>query len=114
MWFQSLIFALIFPHEISSLKSYTEGDLSSIFASTFQMQTLLKAELEILPKLTGLAALLENQAKFINNFVDKKYKDFQVPQDLESYVSHPFNAFGVVSRTGYLKSELMIEAISSM
>ena len=88
-------------------KTYTDGDTSDIFSSTFQMHTLLKAEIDFIKKLKIYLNSLETQVKAIKDFLSTQYNDntekLENIENFEEYVSHPFNAFGVVSRTSEAK-----------
>lgn len=104
MWCFILSLAVILPFKTDG-KAYTSGDSASIFSSTSQLQSLLTAEQEILPKLQDLASLLESKSKAIKEFLQLHYTEgtFPAQNEEEKFLSHPFNSFGVVSRTSELK-----------
>ena len=92
---------------VQSAKTYTDGDTSDIFSSTFQMHSLLKAEIDFIKKLKMYLNSLETQVETIKDFLSTQYNDdtknLENLDNFEEYVSHPFNAFGVVSRTNEAK-----------
>ena len=88
---------------------HTDGDIFDIYSSTFQMQSLLQAEIKLVSHLKNYTNTAENfeddkeNKHIIDNIISKHYQNFDPGPDLEHYVSNPFNAFGVISRTVELK-----------
>ena len=89
---------------------HTDGDILDIYSSTFQMQSLLKAEIKLVNHLKNYTGennfdIIEKENKqIIDDIITKhNYQNFDPGPDLENYVSNPFNAFGVISRTADLK-----------
>ena len=88
---------------------HTDGDILDIYSSTFQMQSLLQAEIKLVNHLKNYTNTAENfdddkeNKHIIDNIISKHYQNFDPGPDLENYVSNPFNAFGVISRTADLK-----------
>ena len=91
---------------------HTDGDILDIYSSTFQMQSLLKAEIKLVNHLKNYTVENFDDDKetkhIIDNVISKHYQNFDPGPDLENYISHPFNAFGVISRTAELKDLPML------
>ena len=96
--FLFLVHILIVIVRVNSV--VTKGDTSDIFASTFQMQALLQAEIDFVNYFTQSE---RNSSEELFQNISDIYKDYQSPEDLQKYVSHPLNSFGVVSRTMKIK-----------
>ena len=83
---------------------HTDGDILDIYSSTFQMQSLLKAEIKLVNHLKNYTGENKENKQIIDDIITKHdYQNFDPGPDLENYVSNPFNAFGVISRTADLK-----------
>ena len=91
---------------------HTDGDILDIYSSTFQMQSLLQAEIKLVNYLKKHSVNNFNGdegkdnlqlSNNIDKIISKHYLNFDPGVDLENYVSNPFNAFGVISRTAELK-----------
>ena len=86
-----------YPH-ISS------GDDLFLMGSTYQMQQLLQNEIEFVQELKIYLKKLKEEFNRIEHFLNITYtKDFSAETlgNLEEYVSHPINAYGVIKRTNY-------------
>ena len=94
--YKALFVLICFKNVITNQQSVTQGDTSDIFSSTFQMQALLQAEIEFYNASS-------NEEPELQELIQSIYNDFVVPNNLEEYVSHPFNSFGIVSRTMQIK-----------
>ena len=99
--YKALFVLVCLKNVITNQQPVTLGDTSDIFSSTFQMQALLQAEIELFNACSNVEAELQE-------IVQSIYDGFVVPNNLEEYVSHPFNSFGIVSRTMQVK-KLFIE-----
>lgn len=104
------LLCLIFVIKLSETQLInSRGDTQDIFSSTFQMQTLLKAEIEFAKVLSQHK--FEEEDKLVQDFIKTYYdnKWFENITNYEKYVSHPINSFGIVSRTaqakGYLENQ---------
>ena len=109
-----VLLLITFLVSLAQSKVFTDGDTSSIYSSIFQMQSLLQAEIEFLKYLRENHNTIEEEvgsSTFLKEFMREYYDDgvFNPPKnrdDLETYVSNPLNAFGVISRTSQLKAHL--------
>lgn len=82
----------------------TQGNDLNIFASTFQMQSLLKAEIDFMKSIQNSVFLSdENQVQFYQDYYHHQQNHFENVSSVENYVSHPINAFGIISRTTQAK-----------
>ena len=85
----------------------TPGDNLFIFSSTYQMQLLLRAELEFVAYLRRNLEKIKSwsESESFQYFIEDNYsaEKFVKPQNFESYVSNPFNSFGIMSRTSQAK-----------
>lgn len=78
----------------------TQGNHLNIFASTFQMQSLLQAEMDFV-KAIQRDKLNQWQVKFYQDYYHSSFLENDT--SYEDYVSHPINAFGIISRTSQAK-----------
>lgn len=89
------------------------ADDQDIFSSTWDLQRLLKRELEFSAGLESLAVTLEAQAQTIRNFLKNNYEGFN-PGDPETHVNHPLNSLALVKRTGnVLRKSGVLEILGS-
>ena len=94
----------------ANLGKTSAGDQSDLFSSTFQMQTLVKAEVRFVQQLKNYLEGLQTQVTEIDKFLKTHYADIDlesIEEDFEDYVSNPFSAFGVISRTAQAKATLL-------
>ena len=83
---------------------HTDGDILDIYSSTFQMQSLLNAEIRLVNHLKNYTGENKENKQIIDDIITKhNYQNFDPGPDLENYVSNTFNSFGVISRTADLK-----------
>ena len=101
-----LLLFVIVNNVHAKLGTTSAGDQSDLFSSTFQMQTLAKAEVRFVQQLKIYLEGIKTQVKEIDNFLNTNYAhvDLDSIEDFEEYVSNPFSAFGVISRTAQAKS----------
>ncbi len=99
----SILCCWCFRNAVAIHQKVTEGDSKDIFSSTYQMQKLLSAELELALLLKQhLKELTQDDNEVITNFLEQNYganRTFNPTSNLESYVAHPVNSFGIVKRT---------------
>ena len=97
VYYSNFVYSTINPH-ISS------GDDLFLMGSTYQMQQLLQNEIEFVQELKIYLKKLKEEFNRIEHFLNITYtKDFSADTlgNLEKYVSHPINAYGVIKRTNY-------------
>jgi hypothetical protein len=99
---------------VITCKNYKEGDNSDIFSSTFQMQTLLQAEIKFVNHLRKHVEDLESRAEKIKSHLGKFYDHgkWNPGDNLGDYVAHPVNSFGIVARTSDALANLVEELLT--
>ena len=95
---------LKFPFQIS-------GDGKYIMASTHEIQKLLISEFEFAEDLKSYLKLLQDQVSKVETFIKlNNYTDnFNKENlgDLNNYVIHPINAYGVILRTSLKQRQIL-------
>ena len=79
--------------------------------STYEMHKLLKSEIEFVQDLKSYLKLLQDQVSKVETFMklNNYTDDFNEENlgDLEKYVQHPINAYGVIFRTSLKQREIL-------
>lgn len=81
---------------------YVFCDDKDLFSSTFEMQRLLRTEMEFSKNLFKYIKSLEDPPQKLKTFVDKTYPNgpFKISENVEEYVANPLNALGLIQRLG--------------
>jgi hypothetical protein len=101
-YFVAAFATIIFSQQIKANNDLvTEGNNLHLMSSTFQLSKLFNSEVQFVSELKTYLALLKAETAKISAFVDKNYGHFEPKGigDVEEYISHPVNAFGVIKRT---------------
>ena len=105
MYCSVIKYNIIIYHLLSMLMSlFVQCDdkpMTDIHTSIHSLELLVKDEREILNDLDKYVEALEDHAKQVQEYIDAHYSNFDPGDDVETYVSNPLNAFGVVKRTSY-------------
>ena len=82
-----------------------------MMASTHEMHKLLKSELGFVQDLKSYLKLLQDQVSKVETFMklNNYTDDFNKENlgDLEKYVTHPINAYGVILRTSQKQRQIL-------
>jgi hypothetical protein len=110
----AIIIIFFFSQEIKVTKG---NNLEYLMSSTFQLSKLFNSEVQFVAELKAYLTLLKDETTKISAFVDKNYGLFEEPkgiEDVEAYISHPVNAFGMIKRTSvaFIKGQLNFDPSS--
>ena len=82
-----------------------------MMGSTHEMHKLLKSEFEFVQDLKSYLKLLQDQVSKVETFMklNNYTEDFNEENlgDLEKYVAHPINAYGVIFRTSLKQRKIL-------
>ena len=97
-----LNYAKFISSEEEDLIYVSNGDDKFLMGSTHQLKYLLEKELKFVEDLRVYQKFLREEIARVETFLNATYtEDFKTEyfKNLEDYVSHPINAYGIIKRT---------------
>ena len=97
-----LNFAKFISSEEEDLIYVSNGDDKFLMGSTYQLRHLLEKELKFVEDLRLYHEFLKEEITRVETFLNATYSEnFKTEnfKNLEEYVSHPINAYGIIKRT---------------
>ena len=87
---------------------YCNSQMTNIQSSIASLKNLLKHEIEFKQHLDNYITGHNHTSNVVKDFIDECYSNYDPGDDHSLHVSNPLNAFGLVKRTSYDLSNLLL------